>query len=141
MASIAFSQVALHRPTNNSSIAYLSGSDPDTAATASPTPGGVTETERIIVTGSSIPTAEQVGANPVLTIGRELVDKSSERTAKELIKNLPEANANGVLISNNATGFLPGASSISLRGLDPSATLVLIDGRRVAPYPIGADGT
>ena len=48
------------------------------------------------------------------------------------------ANANGVPISNNATGFTPGASSISLRGFDTSATLTLIDGRRVAPYPIGA---
>ena len=99
------------------------------------------ETDRIIVTGSNIPTAEEVGANPVLTIGRDLIDKSGERTAAELIKNLPEANANGVPISNNATGFTPGASSISLRGFEPDATLVLIDGRRVAPYPIGADGT
>ena len=46
-------------------------------------------------------------------------------------------------ISNNGTGSTPSASSISLRGFDPDATLVLIDGRRVAPYPIGAgaDGT
>ena len=58
-----------------------------------------------------------------------------------MLKNLPIANANGVPISNNATGFTPGASSISLRGFEPDATLVLIDGRRVAPYPIGADGT
>ena len=32
----------------------------------------------------------------------------------------------------------PGPTSISLRGFDTSATLVLIDGRRVAPYGIGA---
>ena len=51
------------------------------------------------------------------------------------------ANANGVPVSNNATGFTSGASSISLRGFDPSATLVLIDGKRVAPYPIGTGGT
>lgn len=99
------------------------------------------ETERIIVVGSNIPTAEEVGANPVLTIDRERIDKSGERTAEELIKNLPEANARGVPISNNAATGTPGASSISLRGFPPSATLVLIDGRRVAPYPVGADGT
>ena len=39
--------------------------------------------------------------------------------------------------SNNGTGFTPGASSISLRGFDASSTLTLIDGRRVAPYPLG----
>jgi iron complex outermembrane recepter protein len=56
------------------------------------------------------------------------------------LKNLPVANANGVPSSNNANGFAPGASSISLRGFDASATLVLIDGRRVTPYPIGTGG-
>ena len=43
--------------------------------------------------------------------------------------------------SNNNTGFTPGASSISLRGFYPSATLVLIDGRRAAPFPVGQAGT
>jgi iron complex outermembrane recepter protein len=93
------------------------------------------------VVGSNIPTAEEVGANPVLTITRDRIDHSGERTAEELIKNLPEANARGVPISNNAATSTPGASSISLRGFSPSATLVLIDGRRVAPYPVGEDGT
>jgi iron complex outermembrane receptor protein len=93
------------------------------------------------VVGSNIPTAEEVGANPVLTINRDRIDHSGERTAEELIKNLPEANARGVSISNNAATSTPGASSISLRGFSPSATLVLIDGRRVAPYPVGEDGT
>ncbi len=103
--------------------------------------GGVAETERIIVTGSNIPTAQEVGPNPVLNINRDLINKSGSRTAEELIKDLPVANGGGVPISNNATGFTPGASAISLRGLGPQETLVLIDGRRVAPYPIGNGGT
>ena len=111
------------------------------AQEASPAPGAVGETDRIIVTGSNIPTAEEVGPNPVLTINRDLIEKSGERTAEELIRNLTVANANGVPISNNAANFTPGASSISLRGFDTSATLTLIDGRRVAPYPIGAGDT
>ncbi|MGI8958085.1 MAG: TonB-dependent receptor plug domain-containing protein, partial [Chthoniobacterales bacterium] len=103
--------------------------------------GGVAETERIIVTGSNIPTAQEVGPNPVLNINRDLINKSGERSAEELIKNLPVANGGGVPISNNGTGFTPGASAISLRGLGPDATLVLIDGRRLAPYPVGNGGT
>src|SRR4029077_15776855 len=80
--------------------------------------------------------------NPVLAINRDLIDKSGERQAAELLRDLPIANANGVPVSNNATlGFTPGAPSVSLRGFTPSATLVLIDGRRVAPYPIGAFAT
>jgi outer membrane receptor protein involved in Fe transport len=104
----------------------------DTAAAA--------ETERIIVTGSNIPTAQEVGPNPVLNINRDLINKSGDRTAESLIKNLPVANGGGVPVSNNGTGFTPGASAISLRGLGPQATLVLVDGRRLAPYPIGAGG-
>ncbi|HEY3603015.1 MAG TPA: hypothetical protein VGK72_13760, partial [Chthoniobacterales bacterium] len=37
--------------------------------------GGVAETERIIVTGSNIPTAQEVGPNPVLNINRDLINK------------------------------------------------------------------
>ena len=120
------------------------------AQATSPTPaatppagqaGETAEAERVIVTGSNIPTAEEVGPNPVLNINRDLINKSGERSAEALLKNLPVANANGVPLANNNTGFTPGASSISLRGFDPSATLVLIDGRRAAPFPVGQGGT
>jgi len=117
------------------------GVAPPAAAVPAGTAPGAVESERIIVTGSNIPTAEEVGPNPVLNINRDLINKSGERTAEELIKNLPVANAGGVPVSNNGTGFTPGASAISLRGLGPESTLVLIDGRRVAPFPTGTGGT
>src|SRR5438045_3368001 len=109
-------------------------------AAGAPTTGAA-EAERVIVTGSNIPTAEEVGPNPVLALNRDLIEKSGERQAAELLRDLPVANANGVPISNNATGFTPGAASVSLRGFTPEATLLLIDGRRVAPYPVGQSGT
>ena len=103
---------------------------------------GTAEAERVIVTGSNIPSAEEVGSNPVLAINRDSIEKSGERQAAELLRDLPIANASGVPVSNNATvGFTTGAASVSLRGFSPSATLVLIDGRRVAPYPIGDGAT
>ena len=76
--------------------------------------GGAAEVERIIVTGSNIPTAEEVGPNPVLSINRDLINKSGAQTAEQLLKALPVANGGGVPISNNATGFTPGATAISL---------------------------
>src|SRR3954471_18110844 len=102
---------------------------------------GTAEAERVIVTGSNTPSAEEVGPNPVLEVNRDLIEKSGERQAAELLRDLPIANANGVPLSNNATGFTPGAASVSLRGFTPEATLLLIDGRRVAPYPVGQGGT
>ena len=107
---------------------------------ASPAPAEANaEAERVIVTGSNIPTAQEVGPNPVDILTRDRIDKAGERTTEELVRNLTVAGPNGVPASNNGAGFTPGASSISLRGFDASSTLVLIDGRRVAPYPLGTD--
>ncbi|MBA3651838.1 MAG: TonB-dependent receptor plug domain-containing protein [Chthoniobacterales bacterium] len=112
---------------------------PSTAVSADQS-GTEAETERIIVTGSNIPTAEEVGPNPVQTIDRAFIEKSGERTAEQRLRNLPVAGPQGVPSFNGQNFFAPGASSISLRGFDPSDTLVLIDGRRVATYPQGAGG-
>ena len=73
-----------------------------------PTPNETAETERVIVTGSNIPTASEVGPNPVLSISRERIEKSSERTTEELIRSLTIAGPNGVPTSNNAAGATPG---------------------------------
>ena len=56
-----------------------------------------------------------------------------------MLRNLPIANANGVPVSNNENGSntAVGAATIALRGFDARATLILLDGRRVAPYPTG----
>src|SRR5206468_2943933 len=94
--------------------------------------------ESVIVTGSLIPTSELVGPNPISTLDRDLINKSGQgTTTEELLKSLPIASANSIPVQNNANaaGGPAGAASVSLRGFDPGATLVLIDGRRVAPYP------
>lgn len=99
-------------------------------------------TERVIVTGSAIPTAAEVGPNPVLNINREMIRKAGERNTEELLRNVPAANANGVPVSNNENGSntAVGAATIALRGFDARATLILLDGRRVAPYPLSNAG-
>ena len=113
---------------------------PASTTAASPAPVEANaEAERVIVTGSNIPTAQEVGPNPVDILTRDRIDKAGERTTAELVRNLTVAGPNGVPSSNNGAGFTPGASSIALRGFDASSTLVLIDGRRVAPYPLGTD--
>src|SRR3954463_7150098 len=61
-------------------------------------------TERVFVTGSAIPTAAEVGPNPVLNVTRDLINKSGERNTEELLRNLTVSNANGVPVSNNENG-------------------------------------
>lgn len=99
------------------------------AQEASPTPTPAAEAPRLIIIGSNIPSAEEEGPNPVLTVGRDQIDKSGERTTEELLRDLNVAGPNGVPTSNNSAG------------VTPSDTLTLIDGKRVANYPIGANGT
>src|SRR5438067_2140702 len=102
-------------------------------------PGASATAERVIVTGSNIPTAEEVGPNPVDTYNQETITKSGERTTEQFLLSLPTVTANIVPISNNENGSntAVGAATLALRGFDARATLILIDGRRVAPYPTG----
>ncbi|MDB6126767.1 MAG: TonB-dependent receptor, partial [Verrucomicrobia bacterium] len=99
--------------------------------------------EAFVVTGSNIPTtltAAEAGTYPVILINRKAIDETGYQNAAELLQKITVSNAAAVPISNNATGFTPTASSVSLRGLGPDATLVLINGHRVANYPIGVAG-
>src|SRR5437762_470119 len=115
------------------------GAAPAPAPAAAP---GAAEVERVIVTGSNIPTAEEVGPNPVFSLNRDLINKSGQgTTTEELLKSQPVMSASSVPVNNNGTGQAgpAGTSSISLRGFDPGASLVLIDGRRVAHFPGAAN--
>src|SRR2546427_210081 len=105
---------------------------------AAPTPPAA-EAQRVIVTGSNIPTAEEVGPNPVDIYNRDNINKSGEFTTEQFLLSLPIANANIIPTSNNENGSntAVGAATIALRGFDARATLILLDGRRVAVYPTG----
>src|SRR5207247_4971228 len=57
------------------------------------------------------------------------------------LQGIRAGNANVVPQSDNENGSntAVGAATVALRGFDSRATLILIDGRRVAPYPTGND--
>ena len=101
--------------------------------TGAPAPGATAEAERVIVTGSNIPTAEEVGPNPVTNLNRDYIQKSGAIDTVQLLQDNPVNNSNAIPVSNNGTsqGGPVGFSSVALRGLDPGATLILLDGRRV----------
>src|SRR4051812_38429903 len=93
---------------------------------AAPTPTAA-EVERIIVTGSNIPTAEEVGPNPVDTYNRENINKSGYITTEQFLLSQPVVNANVVPVSNNENGSntAVGAATVALHGFDARATLIL----------------
>ena len=113
------------------------------AADASTTDQSV-KLDKFVVTGSNIPTTEtavEAGTFPVVILDRKAIDQTGYQTAADLLQKITVSNGGSVPLSNNATGFTPSASSTSLHGLGPEATLVLINGHRVATYPQGAGGT
>src|SRR5205809_616038 len=91
---------------------------------------GVAEVERIIVTGSNIPTAEEVGPNPVDTYRPADIEKLGIRNATDLTTFLPQ-QAGGTTNLNMSNGG-DGTVQFNLRGLLAKETLVLVDGKRVA---------
>ncbi len=91
---------------------------------------GVTEVERVIVTGSNIPTAEETGPNPVDTYRPGDMEKLGIRNATDLMTQLPQEM--GSSINQNIANGGDGSVIPNLRGLLPKETLVLIDGKRTA---------
>src|SRR5246127_5689198 len=90
----------------------------------------VVEAERVIVTGSNIPTAEETGPNPVDTYRPQDIEKLGIRNATDLQTFIPQ-EAGGTVNLNIGNGG-DGSVQFNLRGLLPKETLVLIDGKRVA---------
>src|SRR5438046_9999574 len=98
-------------------------------------PPSAAEVERVVVTGSNIPTAEETGPNPVDTYRQQDIEKLGVRNATDLLNKLP-AEAGATVNQNIANGG-DGSVIPSLRGLLPKETLVLIDGKRVASIGLG----
>src|SRR6267378_3809191 len=112
---------------------------PAPAVPANPTaPAPSAEVERVIVTGSNIPTAEEIGPNPVDTYRPADIEKLGIRNATDLQTFLPQ-EAGSTLNLNMGNG--DGTVQINLRGLLPRETLVLVDGKRVAFGSLGGAGS
>ena len=111
---------------------------PAPAAPAPPPPAGTAEVERVVVTGSNIPTAEETGPNPVDTYRPQDIEKLGIRNATDLQEFIPQ-EAGGTVNLNMGNGG-DGTVQFNLRGLLPKETLVLIDGKRVAYGSLGVAG-
>ena len=94
---------------------------------------------RVVVTGSNIRRAEAETASSVLVVNRSDIERSGKSTVSELLQSLAVDNQ-GSVPTTFGNGFAAGASGISLRGLGTASTLVLLNGRRMAPYGLADDG-
>lgn len=96
--------------------------------------------ERAEVTGSRIPRVDAETALPVQIIRREEIERSGATNAEQVIARI-SANFGGF---NEALGIgndaVRGFSGASLRGFGEGATLVLLNGRRIANYAFSGQG-
>src|SRR5438445_5072915 len=101
-------------------------------------PPSTAEVERVVVTGSNIPTAEETGPNPVDTYRPQDIEKLGIRNATDLQEFIPQ-QAGGTVNLNIGNGG-DGTIQFNLRGILPKETLILIDGKRVAYGSLGVAG-
>jgi iron complex outermembrane receptor protein len=96
--------------------------------------------ERVEVTGSFIRRADAETPSPVQVLTPVDLKNSGYTSVAEVLQHIT-ANGAGNLSQTFSGGFAAGGAGISLRGLNDNATLILIDGHRMAPYPLADDGS
>ncbi|MBV8502176.1 MAG: TonB-dependent receptor [Paucibacter sp.] len=95
--------------------------------------------ERVEVTGSSIKRVSDEGALPLETITADQIRQQGLNSAEDVLRMLSSnaANANNAVSSNSVFGqegdrLAGGGAYANLRGLGPTGTLVLLNGRRLS---------
>ena len=110
------------------------------AAAAEPAPA-VQELDTIQVTGSRIPRAQIEGPAPITVITAEQIKAAGLTSVPDVMRSLSQNNGNTQGQQNTGGAMqTPGAQSVDLRGLGPNHTLVLINGRRIADFPLPLNG-
>src|SRR6476619_3480863 len=122
-------------------LVFAGGAYAQTTPTPAPTEA---TTERVIVTGSYIPTAETESALPVTVYTAEVLKKGGANTPVEGLRQLPSFVGGNAGQSENDSNGGNGGALINLRGIGPANTLILVNGRRTFTFtdinalPIGA---
>jgi iron complex outermembrane receptor protein len=104
-------------------------------------PGAFAQSEqRIEVTGSAIKRSiSDEGALPVTIIKAEDLRQSGVTSVEQAIQQLSYSQSSNIG-SNSIGSGTGGASYANLRGIGRNKTLVLLNGRRLAPFAFGVDG-
>lgn len=95
--------------------------------------------QRVEVTGSNIKRLAAETASPVQVYSRDDIRKTGANTVRQILDTLTATVGTEIRDDGNNSSFASGASGVSMRGLGKGATLVLLNGRRVANYGL-ADG-
>src|SRR5689334_4434208 len=106
-------------------------------ATAQAQQASLKDLEVVVVTGSYIEGTAEDTALPVDVFTADDLQMQGSPSMVDLVKSIPAVQ--GVLGESNqfTAGQTTGSSNINLRGIGAVRTLVLMNGRRIAPSPTG----
>lgn len=102
-----------------------------------PSASDVVQLDAVVVTGSLIRGAGE-GTSPVISLDRDTIDRTGRGSLADALNALPQSfggmsSPATALINSDRTGSNDGmATGVNLRALGSSATLVLLNGRRMA---------
>ncbi|MFO1341079.1 MAG: TonB-dependent receptor [Burkholderiaceae bacterium] len=88
------------------------------------------------VTASRIRGAQAEASAPVQIVTREDIQRSGAAHLSDVLNALAVSAGGGNTDINGSGSFAPGSSGASLRGFGRQGTLVLLNSRRLAPYPL-----
>lgn len=91
--------------------------------------------EEIVVTGSRIKRRDFSSPSPISSVDKELLAYSGQATLEEGLNQMPQVQPDFGRVSNNPGN---GTSRLNLRGLGSERTLVMLNGRRLAPSGVGS---
>lgn len=135
-------RLRLAQATRADSTAAVSGTEPEESELQDASASTV-NLEEVVVTGSQIRGATPVGS-PVITLDRQEIARAGVATVQQLIATLPQNFGGDASEDVRTTGAntrnTNGGTGVNLRGLGSSATLVLVNGRRL-PQTGGASGS
>jgi iron complex outermembrane receptor protein len=93
--------------------------------------------QRVEITGSSIKRIAAEGSLPVQTLTRAQIDQSGVSNVADLVAALP-AMQGFITSSTSVNGGGSGVQTASVHAIGTQYTLVLLNGRRMAPYGTGS---
>jgi iron complex outermembrane receptor protein len=96
------------------------------------------DAQRVEITGSAIKRIDAETALPVQVITKQEIARTGVTSTEALLQSISAlASAGGTSNAEGAGTSTYGVSTLSLRGLDDSRTLVLVNGRRLATFAAG----
>lgn len=90
--------------------------------------------EAFTVTGSRIKRVDAETPQPVVRLTEADFKATGFTTVGDAIRAMPAVTGQSLVSVDAGTSFTPGVSSFNLRGLGNNNTLVLVNGRRMAPF-------